>query len=128
MPFVNDPTITNDERLLRRIPHWQWVEDGAGGLRPSSAAFSDENLSVDLASVLQASGQTPATTLSGHQGFALASVTAQVAREQGQAVCRDPLANNPAHAIVAGKKTTAVKRHLARHSEWVVPPPLLSQV
>lgn len=125
MAFVNDPTITNDERLLRRIPHWQWVEDGAGGHRPSSAAFGDEDLSVDLASVLIASGQALDATLSGHQGFALAAITAKIAREQGQAVCRDPLPENPAHAIVAGKKTTAVKKQFARSSEWIVPPPLL---
>lgn len=46
--FEDDPTITDEERLLRRIaPSWVlWEEEGV--LRISSAAFRDDELSVNL--------------------------------------------------------------------------------
>jgi hypothetical protein len=38
-------------------------------------------------------------------------------------IARDPLPDEPAHALVFGKKTKAVKSRLAKGSSWVVPPP-----
>ena len=127
MPFDNDPTILDDEGLLRRIPHYQWVEDGAGGWRPSSAAFGDLELSVDLASTLAALNEPMTAPLRGHDGYALVSLKAGSARQNNQAVCRDPLDSNPAHAIVYGKKTNAIKKQLARQSEWIISPSDLSK-
>jgi hypothetical protein len=123
VPFVNDPTITDDDQLLRRVPECQWVEDGAGGWRPSSAAFNDIELSVDIASTLHALNEPITAPLRGHDGYALVAISAGLARQHDQAVCRDPLHTNPAHGIVYGKKTNGTRKQLAKNSAWVVPPP-----
>jgi hypothetical protein len=80
-------------------------------------------MSVVLADLVIASGRVATDMLLGHEGFALASITAAIARSNQQGVARDPLPNEPAHAIEFGRKTKSVKKALANGSEWVVEPP-----
>ena len=117
MAFTDDASIPNDEELLRRVPPWCIVADQnrAGQKRASSAAFDDPELSVDLASVRRARGEPLTATLAGHEGFGLVFITAGVARAKQQTVSRDPLLDNPAHGIVAGKKTGSVRNHFRDH-------------
>jgi hypothetical protein len=64
--------------------------------------------------------------LAGTEGFALAAVTAGLARECGQGIARDPLPDQPAHALVfaqRGTKTKSVMRRLAKAARWVIEPP-----
>ena len=95
-------------------------------LRPSKAAFyNDEDgspMSAALADLVLASGRSPHHFMTGHEGFALASITAGLARSKDQGVARDPQPNEPAHALVFGKKTASVSRALAKGSVWVIEP------
>jgi hypothetical protein len=50
----------------------------------------------------------------------LAAVTAGLVRKCGQSVVRDPLLEEPAHALVVGTKTDSVRKRLAKGSTWVV--------
>jgi hypothetical protein len=122
----DDASIQNAEHLLRRIPKYHIIPDARCGSRISSAAFDDHPsgspMSVCLESVVWSSGREPRDVLAGHGGFSLAAITAGLARECGQAVLRDPLPDEPAHALVAGKKTRSVRRKMATGAEWVVPP------
>jgi hypothetical protein len=120
VPFVDDETIQSEERLLRRIHPNQVVPDKNGGFRPSSAAFTDRELSVDLASKLDELDRTQQSCLDGYDGYGLVSFTAGTARANQQLVCRDPLPDNPAHGIVYGDKPTRVKKQLVQGSTWIV--------
>ena len=125
---VDDPTIPDDEILWRRIPPWHGVPDkGRGDRMVSSAAFDDTDgqpMSVVIAS--EAAG--PDSALAGHDGYALAGFRAGVAREIGLAIRRDPTDEQPAHAVVVGKKTGSIQKKLRNSAHWVVQPPDWSDV
>ena len=78
-------------------------------------------MSIVLQDELENSGRKPDEVLIGHDDFALASVTAGVARENQQCVARDPLPDEPAHGLVIGKKRKASK-NMAKAARWVIPP------
>lgn len=122
--FENDPSITDAERLLRRIVRsWVlWDEDGTP--RISSAAFKGDELSVNLESVMAQDGRTPEDAIRGYSGHGLAAFTAAQARALNQAVARDPLPEEPAHGIVYGpKKRGGVAQRLRDAARWVQAPP-----
>jgi hypothetical protein len=120
--YRDDPTIPDEAELWRRIPHWHVHFDvRLNRLRPASAAFDDDPDS-DMSVVLADETPGPDAVLAGHQGFALAAITAGLARACGLGVVRDPLPDNPAHAVVFGPKTNAVIRRLARQATWVIAP------
>ena len=79
-------------------------------------------MSVVIASTLLALGRSAEDVLRGHEGFALAAITAGLARLCHQAVVRDPKEDEPAHGLVIGKKTEFVSRCFAKGSRWIVPP------
>ena len=125
--YHDDPTILDEAELWRRIPPRHCVKDeNVGQVRPSKAAFNNHPngspMSVVLADRVTESGRDPSAVLAGHAGFALAAITAGLARQCEQGVAREPLPDEPAHAVVFGKKTDSVKKRLARGSRWVVPP------
>ena len=85
MPFVDDPTISDDEKLLRRIrPDWFIPDYNLKRWRPSSAAFQDSPdkspMSVHLASVLNAENLPVESVLAGHEGYGLVGFLARIAR------------------------------------------------
>jgi hypothetical protein len=120
VPFDDDATIDSEEKLLRRVHPKQVVPGKGGGFRPSSAAFNDRELSVDISSVLTALQRPHESCLIGYEGYGLVWFSAGRARANQQAVCRDPLPENPAHGIVFGDKPTRVKKQLVENSTWVV--------
>jgi hypothetical protein len=122
--FEDDPSIPGDERLLRRIPRtWiNWDEHGNAAI--SSAAFRDEELSINLESIMARDGQPPADAIRNYRGYGLAALTAAHARSLRQAVASDPLPEEPAHGVVYGqKKRGGIGRKLRDGAIWVVPPP-----
>ncbi len=125
--YADDLTIPNEAELWRRISPRHFVNDeNLGRVRPSSAAFDNHRngspMSVYLAAMLAETGRSPDTVLAGHGGYALASITAGLVRECQQGVAREPLENEPAHAVVFGRKTRPVMRRLATTARWVIPP------
>jgi hypothetical protein len=82
--YSDDPTIPDDAELWRRIPPWHFVDDGnLGQIRPSSAAFEDHPDGSPMSVLLAVEAGDPQRALAGHQGFALASITAALARGAG---------------------------------------------
>jgi hypothetical protein len=81
-------------------------------------------MSVVLAASLRASGEALTSVLHGHEGFALVSITAQLARQLNQAVARNPLPNDPHHAIVYGKKTDGARKRMSKECLCVLDPVL----
>ena len=125
----DDPSIRDDCELLRGIPikleiNIIW-DDNQKRWRPSSVSFKDRRngtpKSIVLRDDLGKAGRSPAEVLTGHKDFALATVTAGIARESQQHVARDPLPDEPAHGLVIGEKKKASKI-MAKASQWVIAP------
>ena len=119
----DDQTIEDGERLLRRVPASQIVrDDDTGKARISSGAFCDRELSVDIEAIFLKTGKRLDDYLLNFPGFRLVCVSAGCVRHHGQAVCRDPLPDNPAHALVCGSKNNKqVRNGLRDCADWVVP-------
>lgn len=98
--WIDDDTISDDEILWRRVPPSNVKFDNSGNLiGPKSSAFKegDPPMSVDIASL-----SSVEQTLSGHENFQIAAFSAGQAREIDCKVVRNPLPENPAHALVIG--------------------------
>jgi hypothetical protein len=121
--YTDDPTIPDDAELWRRIPPWHFVDDGnLGQIRPSSAAFEDDPSGSPMSVILGGEAGDLQRALAGHEGFALASITAALARGLGLGVARNPRPDEPAHAVVFGRKNKRISRRLAMGCRWIVPP------
>jgi len=124
---IDDPTIVDAAVLWRRIPPWHFVrDDNAGTIRPSSAAFENHPngspMSVVLGDEVVASGRSASEVIAMHSGFALAALTAGLSRKCNQGVMREPLPEEPAHAVVFGEKPKRIRQLIAKSAEWVIPP------
>lgn len=125
--FRDDPSISDDSALWRRIsPKWIVPDESGSGYRISSQAFqnhpADESMSVHLAEEMARNGLSASDAVKAFPGYSLVSITAGLARECSQRVARDPLPDDPAHAVVDGKKTKAVRRRFSNEARWVIPP------
>jgi hypothetical protein len=127
--FPDDPSITDDTGLFRRIPPWhRFFDENENRWRPSSAAFEDDAdgdpMSVYLSTVLLRENREPSAALAGHEGYSLASITAGLARENNQTVHPDPLSEESSHAVVCGDKgkdkKNAPKRRFAKVAAWII--------
>lgn len=123
--YEDDPNVSNEEILYRRVrrEQWHWAEG-----RPQSGAFDDSPdgspMSVALHSLMVGAGMKPEDLLSGHPEFGLVKFTAELVRSLSLAVtAKPPIAGEPAHGLVAGKKTLARKRRLAKDCQVEVQPP-----
>lgn len=125
-PSVDDPTIPDADELWRRVPDTpQHIvrDQNRGCYRVSSAAFDDDADGEPMSVVLAAEGGSPEAMLRGHVGYGVVGFEAGLTRSRQQVVVRDPLPDQPAHALVVGRKTDSVRRALARAARWVVRPP-----
>src|SRR6478752_1384431 len=111
MPIEDESSIPNDLKLYRRIrPDVHMVRDDNNNCcRVSSGAFRQPEMSVVLHDTLLELGQGPQNVVSDDEPY-LVSLTAAQAREAGQAVCRKPLADDPAHGEVIGSKGSSSRR------------------
>ena len=121
--FEDDPSIADDERLFRRIPRTWVVWDEEGNASISSAAFKDEELSVNLEFVMARDGRCPADAIRAYPGYGLAAFTAGHARSLNQRVAADPIPEEPAHGVVYGqKKRGGIGGKLRDGASWVIVP------
>ena len=121
--YKDDLTIDDEDDLWRRINPIHWVEDkNLGRKKISTAAFRDSSngspMSVDLANECP----SPEYSIRSYNGFFLAAISAGLARKCAQGVARDPLPEEPAHALVFGEKTRPVQKRFVGESRWIIPP------
>lgn len=110
--------LAADDELWRRIHADQYVPDGSGGWRVSTAAFKDPEMSVDRAAIRSAAGEDHSMTR--QDGAGVAVFTVQTALDVKQACVADPLDDNAAHALVVGnKKQRSVQKHFLANSTFV---------
>jgi len=116
VPF-NDPFIFDNDILYRRIPPWQ-INPTKN--RPNSDAFGSVELSVDVAQLTTPQiTMAPVSDQPDFNNWLLASFPAGVPRALSQLVYMKPCPDNPAHAIVWGKKRLSIRRKIARACEWI---------
>lgn len=128
MGSSDDPSVRNKCKLLRRIQIKKdfvvW-DDNLNRLRPSSASFRDHpdgsSMSIVLGDDLDEAGRNYSEVLNDHSNFALATITAELARENNQMIVRDPLKEEPAHGLVVGKKRGADSK-MAKAAQWIISP------
>lgn len=123
----DDPTVLDEERLLRRIiPDHAVRDETSGKLRVSSAAFrirGARELSVNLESKMLDDGRPVTEMLNGHPNCGVASITAGVARSQNHSVARDPKVEEPAHALVCGSFSDSAVKAFKKAATWIVEMP-----
>jgi hypothetical protein len=120
---TDDLTILDDDELWRRIHYKQWIrDDKLGRVRPTSKAFQSPSDGSPMSVVLAKEHSNPESYLEKYEEPALASITAGLARECSQGVAREPLPDEPAHAVVFGRKIQSVRRRFAKEASWVIPP------
>lgn len=118
----DDPTISDHERLWRRVPPIQiHLDPKTREQRVSSAAFRS---TTGIISVAIASLTTAESILTGYPGYSLVEFEAGAARMAGCVVVRDPLPDDPAHALVYGSApkghlTKPQARKIAQKARWV---------
>lgn len=121
--YQDDASISDDERLFRRVHLTQLVKDeDTGQTRVSSSVFRNEELSVNIESALATAGMSVKASLQNYNAHKLISVTAGAARRFDQVVCRNPLPENPAHGLIYGsKKSRHIQNGLRAAAQWVIP-------
>jgi hypothetical protein len=121
--YQDDKSIRDDDTLFRRVHLKQIVKDEDTGLaRVSSGAFKDKDLSVNIKSVLDGIGLGPEACITNRLNQKLVSLTAGEARRLNQAVCRNPLPENPSHGLVYGSKNArSILNGLTAAVNWVIP-------
>ena len=123
-PYVDDPTISDDVVLLRRIPKGQYVSDPKAetGLRPSSGAFDDSS-DGPMSATIASTTRDPQAALSGLQAAGLATMSVGFLRSIGQGIVRDPRPEDPDHVLVFGPKPKSFGSRVAKAARWAVRPP-----
>ena len=118
----DDPTITGDLVLLRRIPHKadrvQW-DDITQEPTPASQNFKDRD---DELSAYIATETTAEVVLAGHADFGLVQFTAGKVREvlgPGIIICRDTSDPSPGHVIICGHITNGMAKRFRAIVSWV---------
>jgi hypothetical protein len=124
VPPEDDPTVLDDWTLWRRVhPRWIIFDANLNRKRPSSAAFEDDidgsSMSVVIAEEAARLGRNQSHVLQGHDSFGLAGVAVRTVRACNQIVNRAPKVDEPAHALVIGRKTDSVRKRLWKNSFWV---------
>jgi hypothetical protein len=123
MPREDDPAITGDVVLYRRIPHSAervtWGEDGQPTPNPSNFRDRNDELSMNMAHET-----TPEAVLAGpkHDGFGLIQITVkEIRRICGPAIkiCRDDEEPANGHVLICGNITRGTAKLLCGSAKWV---------
>lgn len=113
----DDDRIPGNTVVRRRIPtvapnRWVVFNENTGELRPSSQAFRDNEKGPFSVYIADECGGADAV-LSGHEGYALVSLTVEFLGSQGLGIVRDEEHGGPGHCLVTGKKTEAISRAIS---------------
>ena len=125
--FPDDSTVADGVALLRRVPPKHVIlDEKLGRLRPSSAVFEDDEdddpMSVYRRDVIEAEGGDIRRVMFGHEGYALAFLTAGQVRLKSQTVHPNPLPEESSHTQVCGPKPKGTRRWFAEQAEWAIAP------
>ena len=119
----DDPSISNADRLFRRVRPNQLFSEPDGSHRPTSAVFKNQELSVNIESLMVEQGRRPEDTLTNFPHEFLTSIVSGNVRAHGCPIVKDTVPpNDPAHGLVLGRKTNAFANAMVRTHQWIVAP------
>lgn len=119
----DDLSIPDSDRLFRAVKPNLLVSEPDGTMRPSSAVFKTQEMSVNIESLMVEQGRSPEETLERFPGWLLTSIIAgDVRRFSCPIVKATAPPNDPAHGLVLGKKTGAFANAMRRSARWIVAP------
>lgn len=123
----DDKSIPAEEVLYRRVTAEQVHSDAGGAMRVASNAFRDSSnspCSIVLGSKLAELGRPPESVLRRYENrCGLVRFTAADARACGFGVLRSPVADEPAHGYLTGRKSHGPCKQLGKRAVIVIPPP-----
>ena len=121
---MNSPTSSDDshvgdnETVMRRVTPTELTRhEDEGTIRPSSNAFLQGGPDGDV-SVFLTSETTPAHITQDHPNTYVAITDVGFIRSLELDVVREPIAGEPGHCNIIGRKTPAKRRAIARNSHW----------
>ena len=121
MERQDDPSISGDVILLRRIPPWAdraiWDEQG----NPTASSFNFKDAEYEL-SMHIAAETTAEELLRGHDGYGLVKLTVQQVRDACGAeikICRCTEEPAMGHVLICGKIGGGAAKRLQRAAAWV---------
>ena len=109
-------------RVAPKLGNGYVLDENRQCLRLSSAAFAGQEMSVFLGDTMAEEGRDPLEALTREPTYFLVAITAADAVAAEQEVRRTPLADEPAHGDVVGKKTRPRRRALAEAASWLKAP------
>lgn len=129
----DDPSIADEDGLLRRVPNWPNMvkfDHNLATYRPSSVCFSDRDtndleVSITLQRQLLESGGNEADAIKNHPGFGLACIVAGFVRNDlnhKQIVLSEPVDIDPFHGLVVGIKDSKTKSAMAKCAVLLINP------
>ena len=117
----DDARVPDETDLLRRVHPEQVIwDENVGVLRPTSAAFRDVEMSVNLGDDIEREGLTSEFAVRNHPRHHLAALTALAARAEEQDVRRTPRADDPTHGDVVGAKPKPRRTVFALGARWEI--------
>jgi hypothetical protein len=120
----DDPSIPDTDRLFRRVRPNQLFTEPDGSQRPTSAVFKNQELSVNIESLMIEQCRPPEDALTDFPNEYLTSIIAGNVRVHGYPIVKDAAPpNDPAHGLVLGRKTNAFASAMARAHQWIKAPP-----
>lgn len=116
---MDDPTIGDDETVIRRVAEGQHpFDENLGRVRPSTQAFIQDGPD-GLVSVYLLSETTPdAVSQEGNQPYQCI-VAVGVLRQNGLGIIRTPDSGGPGHCDITGRKTKSALNPIVRAAQWV---------
>ena len=116
---MNDPTIGDAEKVVRRVAGEQYTFDGnLGRTRPSTQAFRQDGRDGDVSVYLRSETTPDAVAQEGNQPYQCV-VDVGVLRQNGLGIIRTPDKGGPGHCDITGRKTTGVLNRIVQTAQWV---------
>lgn len=123
MSFVDDKTISDSCMLLRRIPDLcvKWDENRQR-YRITSQAFCPVEMSIHIEDDMRQEGKSFEDLIENQSEKNLAGISALLARDHQQEVCRHASDDSLCHGLVVGKKRKPTRKVFAKAAEdyWVL--------
>lgn len=119
--YTDDPSVGDDEEIWRRIPVDMVIQDSATNeLRPQSGMFGDSRDGSPMSAHRAQCYGSPGEANTG--GYLLVGLTVRCLRTLRLGVATRPTTADPGHVWIVGNKTASIKKKLAKHAYWVIPP------
>lgn len=117
--LMDDPTIGDDEKVIRRVfggPHP--FDANSDRIRPSTQAFLQDGKDGLVSVYLLAETTPDAVAQEGEQPYQCV-VSAGILRENGLGIIRTPDKGGPGHCDITGRKTKSRLTNIVRAAQWV---------